>query len=110
MSVFYNKLGHVEEDAEQEDVKDNDKDDDHNDYSDLPADEDEDYAFPLDAIKEEVDQSIYENPAQQPKRIDNGKEMIDNTTDSNKVGFADSGSSLGPFNTQAQSYISLSIV
>ena len=82
VSVFYNKLGHVEEDAEQEEVKDNDKDDDHKDYSDLPVDEDEDYAFPLDAIKEEVDQSIYENPAQQPRRIDNGREMIDNTMDS----------------------------
>jgi len=81
VSVFYNKLGHVEEDAEQEEVKDNDKDDDHKDYSDLPVDEDEDYAFPLDAIKEEVDQSIYENPAQQPRRIDNGREMIDNTMD-----------------------------
>jgi len=82
VSVFYNKLGHVEEDAEQEDIKDNDKNNDHKDFSDLPADEDEDYAFPLDAIKEEVDQSIYENPAQQPRRIDNGREMIDNTLDS----------------------------
>ena len=59
VSVFYNKLGHVEEDEEHHD-------DDDKDYSDLAADdEDEDYAFPLDAIKEESDHaSLYENPHQ----------------------------------------------
>ena len=59
VSVFYNKLGHVDEDEEHHD--DNDKD-----YSDLAADdEDEDYAFPLDAIKEESEHaSLYENPHQ----------------------------------------------
>ena len=59
VSVFYNKLGHVDEDEEHHDNDDEDKD-----YSDLAADdEDEDYAFPLDAIKEES-VSLYENPHQ----------------------------------------------
>ena len=59
VSVFYNKLGHVEEDEETHE-------DDEKDYSDLAEDdEDEDYAFPLDAIKEESDHaSLYENPHQ----------------------------------------------
>ena len=59
VSVFYNKLGHVEEDEELH----NDEYD--KDYSDLAEDEDEDYAFPLDAIKEDEDHaSLYENPHQ----------------------------------------------
>ena len=59
VSVFYNKLGHVDEDEEHHEDDDEDKD-----YSDLAADdEDEDYAFPLDAIKEES-VSLYENPHQ----------------------------------------------
>ena len=63
VSVFYNKLGHVEEDEElHDDVHDDDVD---KDYSDLAEDEDEDYAFPLDAIKEDEDHaSLYENPHQ----------------------------------------------
>jgi len=62
VSVFYNKLGHVEE----EDVANNsenitnqvdkEEDDHHED------DEEADYAYPLDAIKEENDNCIYENP------------------------------------------------
>ena len=75
VSVFYNKLGHVEEDEEVQDEV-------HEDYSDpsrpirgqysghvtcpdQSEDEDEDYAFPLDAIKEDEDHSsLYENPHQ----------------------------------------------
>ena len=68
VSVFYNKLGHVEEE-DNTNIHDNPvtHDEEDKDYSDLPVeeevnDEDEDYAFPLDAIKEESDNSIYENP------------------------------------------------
>ena len=68
VSVFYNKLGHVEEE-DNTNIPDAPvtQDEEDKDYSDLPVeeevnDEDEDYAFPLDAIKEESDNSIYENP------------------------------------------------
>jgi len=64
--VFYNKLGHVEEE-ENTNISGNVTQDEDKDYADLPVDaavndEEEDYAFPLDAIKEESDNSIYENP------------------------------------------------
>merc|ERR1712227_168154 len=93
VSVFYNKLGHVEEDAEIEDnnniVKNIDDNNENNDYSDLPEEEaeEEDYAFPLDAIKEDIiDQSIYENPQQNPKQNQNegnDNEMMDKSIDNN---------------------------
>jgi len=93
VSVFYNKLGHVEEDAEIEDnnniVKNIDDNNENNDYSDLPEEEaeEEDYAFPLDAIKEDIiDQSIYEIPKQNPKQNQNegnDNEMMDKSIDNN---------------------------
>jgi len=91
VSVFYNKLGHVEEDSEHEDnnnlMKNTNDGGENNDYSDLPEEEAEeaDYAFPLDAIKEEMnDQSIYENPQQNSKYKQHeaaDSDVIDNSID-----------------------------
>ena len=71
MSVFYNKLGHVDEE-ESDEGQDNNSNmtSQENDYADLPQENEEeaDYAFPLDAISEENDNSIYENP-EEPTRV-----------------------------------------
>merc|ERR1719219_3174049 len=75
VSVFYNKLGHVDEEA---DDPDNSVAVEENDYSDLHKTEEEeaDYAFPLDAISEETDNSIYENP-EEPVKSTEGKKCDD---------------------------------
>merc|ERR1719412_1615433 len=64
VSVFYNKLGHVDEETDDGQEITEALAEEDSDYSDLPkTDEEEaDYAFPLDAISEENDNSIYENP------------------------------------------------
>jgi len=73
VSVFYNKLGHVDE--ESDDGQEAAEITEHTDYSDLPkTDEEEaDYAFPLDAISEENDNSIYENPEEPVCKTDGMK-------------------------------------
>ena len=73
MSVFYNKLGHVDE--ESDDGQEAPEVPEDSDYSDLPkTDEEEaDYAFPLDAISEENDNSIYENPEEPVRKTDGMK-------------------------------------
>merc|ERR1719412_821501 len=70
VSVFYNKLGHVDE--ESDDGQEAAEVTEDSDYSDLPkTDEEEaDYAFPLDAISEENDNSIYENPEEPVRPTD----------------------------------------
>ena len=68
VSVFYNKLGHVDEESDEAPDNNNNnnrgKSQESQDYADLPEEneEDADYAFPLDAISEENDNSVYENP------------------------------------------------
>jgi len=64
VSVFYNKLGHVDEESDEGNDSNNNVRSEENDYADLPKENEEegDYAFPLDAISEENDNSIYENP------------------------------------------------
>jgi len=65
VSVFYNKLGHVDEETDEAPDNNNNKtSEESQDYADLPQEneEDADYAFPLDAISEENDNSVYENP------------------------------------------------
>merc|ERR1719220_2697849 len=73
VSVFYNKLGHVDE--ESDDGQEAAEVPEDSDYSDLPkTDEEEaDYAFPLDAISEENDNSIYENPEEPVRKTDGMK-------------------------------------
>lgn len=69
VSVFYNKLGHVDEESDEGHDSNNNTTSEENDYADLPQENEEeaDYAFPLDAISEENDNSIYENP-EEPTR------------------------------------------
>jgi len=73
VSVFYNQLGHVDE--ESDDGQEAAEITEDSDYSDLPkTDEEEaDYAFPLDAISEENDNSIYENPEEPVRKTDGMK-------------------------------------
>lgn len=69
VSVFYNKLGHVDEESDEGHDSNNNTTSEENDYADLLQENEEeaDYAFPLDAISEENDNSIYENP-EEPTR------------------------------------------
>lgn len=72
VSVFYNKLGHVDEETDDGHEVTESLAEEESDYSDLPkTDEEEaDYAFPLDAISEENDNSIYENPEEPVRQTD----------------------------------------
>lgn len=97
VSVFYNKLGHVDEESDEAPDNNNNnnrgKSQESQDYADLPEEneEDADYAFPLDAISEENDNSVYENPEEvqsgEGMKCDDGSSLM---TGGNVI---DSGSS-----------------
>ena len=88
--MFYNQLGHVDE--ESDDGQEAAEVTEESDYSDLPkTDEEEaDYAFPLDAISEENDNSIYENP-EEPVRKTDGMKCDDKSSLMTRGSVIDSG-------------------
>lgn len=82
VSVFYNKLGHVDEETDEAQDSNNNVPSQEEDYAALPQEneEDGDYACPLDAISEENDNSVYENPEEPRQPLTDGTKCDDKSS------------------------------